>query len=94
MLFSHTLGQYNVKNDLTKDQEKKLAQKFGKLDKNTVYKDVDVLDKIIDQDKRQEEKPREKTREKEYEEFLEERKNLRGYQEKGKSEEKTYGFKK
>ncbi|AHB41745.1 hypothetical protein P148_SR1C00001G0958 [candidate division SR1 bacterium RAAC1_SR1_1] len=94
LLFSHTLGQYNVKNDLTKDQEKKLAQKFGKLDKNTVYKDVDVLDKIIDQDKRQEEKPREKTREKEYEEFLEERKNLRGYQEKGKSEEKTYGFKK
>lgn len=96
LLFSHTLGQYNIKNDINKDQEKKLAQKFGKINKDTLYRDTDnISDEKKEQKEEKQEESIEKIREKDYEEFLDERKVLKGYQEKNKTEEKSkYGFKK
>lgn len=101
LLFSQVLWKYNEKNDLSKEHEQIIAEKFGKIDKNKVYKDT--IDKYMDiikdePEKKPEEIEKEKTNEeKNKKEFLYEWQNLQGYQEKEhekNSDEKTYWFKK
>lgn len=97
LLFSYPLGQYNIKNNLTKDQEKKLAEKFGKINKENMYIDSLDMQWKTEQEKKEETTPKEDIeteKKKERKEFLEERKNIKGYQEEDSEKEQTYGFKK
>ncbi len=89
LLFANTLWQYNIKNDLDPTQEKKLATKFWKIEKEKLYRDT--YDMATNKEEKEQEETKEKTdeelKEKDYQEFLEERKTLQGYQEKEWSEQ-------
>lgn len=97
LLFSYPLGQYNINNNLSKEQEKKLAEKFGKINKESIYKDtLDQHDEEKTDQKKENtsEEKKESIKKKEKEAFLEERKNIKWFQEEEIEGEKTYGFKK
>lgn len=87
LLFSHVLWKYNEKNSLSRDQEKTITEKFWKIDKENMYKDT--LDKYWEKEEiKKTETNKENIEKNDYKEFLEERKNLKWYQDEDKDTEK------
>lgn len=95
LLFSETLGKYNIKKELDANQEKKLAAKFWPIKKENIYYDKNFMTDIEEKDYESETtgETSEDLKEKDYQEFLSERQSLKGYQEKPENEKSDYGFK-